>query len=465
MAQFSNSGPTSGDLTLLAIGDVHLGTRSSSLPEDLASFSVDPRDLTPEAALAATVEIAIAEHVDAVLFAGDVVESTNARFEALRPLESAVRRLLEAGIPVLSVVGNHDVEALPRLARMIEGFELIGVGGNWQTRVIEKDGRPAVEILGWSFPEVHVRYSPLAELLRNPIAKTRPGIPRIGLLHGELDASGGTYAPFTSRELTQAGADAWLLGHIHKPSLPEGGAYDGSGPRGYLGSLVGRDPGEMGPHGPWLVRVTPTGEVVPKQLAIAPLRWEQFDLQVAEDEGLDDVADRLLEEAERHAREIQATGSTPEVLGLRPRLVGPTKHYERLRQYAAGGSWKGSIRQAGKTLVFINKVLDGLELAVDLEDVARGDDPPALLARELLTLTRPGSEREALLEKARTRLKSLAAEGRWLALNEARDAFDPLSDDALVTLLKKSGTAALNDLLSQRDAIGEGDGESTGARS
>lgn len=115
MAQFSDSASTSGDLTLLAIGDVHLGTRSSSLPEDLASFGVDSRDLTPEAALAATVELAIAEHVDAVLFTGDVVESTNARFEALRPLESAVRRLLEAGIPVLSVVGNHAVEALPRV--------------------------------------------------------------------------------------------------------------------------------------------------------------------------------------------------------------------------------------------------------------------------------------------------------------------------------------------------------------
>ena len=120
------------------------------------------------------------------------------------------------------------------------------------------------------------------------------------------------------------------------------------------------------------------------------------------------------------------------------------------------------MRQAGKTLVFIDKVLDGLELALDLEDVARGDDPPALLARELLTLTHPGLERDALLEKARTRLKSLASEGRWLALNETPDAFDPLSDDALVTLLTRSGTAALNDLLSQRDAIGEGVGESAG---
>jgi hypothetical protein len=67
-----------------------------------------------------------------------------------------------------------------------------------------------------------------------------------------------------------------------------------------------------------------------------------------------------------------------------------------------------------------------------------------------------------VIEDARTRLQSLANEARWLALNEAPDAFDPLSDDALVTLLTRSGTAALNDLLSQRDVIGEGVGENTG---
>ena len=70
---------------LLAIGDVHLGTRPGSLPEDLGEWGVDPRELTPEAALEAAVDRAIELSVDAVLFAGDVVESTNARFEAIRP--------------------------------------------------------------------------------------------------------------------------------------------------------------------------------------------------------------------------------------------------------------------------------------------------------------------------------------------------------------------------------------------
>ncbi len=51
---------------LLAIGDVHLGTRPSSLPEELATTGIDPRDLSPEAALDGAVERAIRERVDAV---------------------------------------------------------------------------------------------------------------------------------------------------------------------------------------------------------------------------------------------------------------------------------------------------------------------------------------------------------------------------------------------------------------
>jgi len=437
-------------LNLLAIGDVHLGTRPGSLPMGLDDEGVNPRDLTPEAALLAAVERAIEESVDAVLFAGDVVESQNARFEALRPLEQAINQLVAAEIPVLAVAGNHDVEALPRLANSIEGFELIGAGGRWQARMIENREGMAVEILGWSFPEKQVRHSPVDQWLRNPIAPSRPGVPRIGLLHGDLDASGGSYAPMTSRELSEAGLDAWLLGHIHKPSLTAGSDADGAGPRGYLGSLVGLDPGEMGPHGPWLIRVNSLGEVTTEQLPIAPLRWERFEVRVDEDEEPEDVGDRLLAEIVRAGREVQASGSAPKVLGLRPRLVGQTRHHEALRRCIEDGRWNGLMRSAGETLVFIDKVLDELDLAHDLEDLARGDDPPALMARKLLILRQPSKERSELLEETRGQLQALANEPRWSALDEERDRQDPLSDGALAVLLAKSGTAALDGLLSQR---------------
>ena len=457
---------SSGDeLKLLAIGDVHLGTRPTSLPEDLEDWGVDPRALTPEAALRTTVDRAIDERVDAVLFAGDVVESTNARFEALRPLENAVRRFGEAGIPVLAVVGNHDVEALPRLAQRMEGLELLGERGRWQTRIVER-GAAAVEILGWSFPDKSVRESPLVSLLRDPVPPARPGLPRIGLMHADLDASGGHYAPIKREELRASGADAWLLGHIHKPSLGESmstsmsasasTASSESMPHGYLGSLVGLDPSETGCHGPWLVGVAASGRVSASQLPIAPLRWDRFDLRVGEDEGFEDLADRLLSEAERFARSIQDQGCFPRVLGLRPRLVGATRHFDALRKKIEGNDWRGRLNcSAGDTIVFIDRVDQALDLAFDLDELAQGDDPPAVLARRLLDLAREDDRRNRLIESTRRSLERFAEDPVWSPLRNRRDAPDPLDDDAIVDLLRRAGTDALSRLLHQRDQRNE----------
>ena len=438
--------------TWLAIGDVHLGTRPASLPANLEEYGVDPSMLTPEAALNATVDRAIQESVDGVLFAGDVVESTNARFEALRPLERAVGRLSEAGIPVVGVAGNHDVEALPRLARLISGFKLVGEGGRWESHVLEIRGRPALDVVGWSFPEREVRNSPVAELLRTPLAPSHAGIPRIGLLHGDLDASGGHYAPFSRREIEETALDAWLLGHIHKPSLGTARAADGAVPIGYLGSLVGLDPSETGPHGPWLIRVNAGGQIIPEQLPIAPLRWERLEVRVGETDNPEDLADRLLDEAERLGREIGQSGCAPRALGVRARLVGSTRHFEGIRGRIEQGTWSQIARIVGEPVVFIDKVVDGLELAVDLDELARGDDPPALLARKLIALERADEAGRALLDSARNELRPMAADTRWAPLVETRDAEDLLSDASLTAFLKQSGTAALHALLSQRES-------------
>ena len=71
------------------------------------------------AAFKLSVDFSIKQKIDAVLFAGDIVESTNARFEALLPLVEGNRMLFAAFIQVVAVSGNHYVDVLPRLAALI----------------------------------------------------------------------------------------------------------------------------------------------------------------------------------------------------------------------------------------------------------------------------------------------------------------------------------------------------------
>ena len=434
--------------SILAIGDVHLGTACSGVPGAISSWGVDLGELTPAAALRRSVDLAIERQLDAVLFAGDVVESTNARLEAMLPLEESVGRLLDAGIEVLAVAGNHDVEALPRLAALIDGFTLLGAGGRWEARTISKGRSPVAQVVGWSFGDRHVRQSPVAELLRQPLQTSSPPVPRIGLLHADLDASGGHDAPIRQAELDDTGYDAWLLGHIHKPSLVS--TTTGTRFCGYLGSLVGLDPSETGPHGPWLLTVSNDGGVDLEQIPLAPLRWEHVAVSVEGLEHVEAVPDRLLSEADRLVRQLGEDASPPRALGLRVRLTGTSVRHDEIRRWIAGGEWSSMGRIVEGTAVFFNRIVDSMELRLDLAEIALGDDPAALMAQRLLMLRDDDDRSRTLLDKARAALSETAREDVWLPVQDHRNATDPLSDDALRDLLFRSGKAALNAMLARR---------------
>ena len=437
--------------SILAIGDVHLGTSCSGLPEEISSWGVDLSDLTPAAALRSAVDLAIEKQVDAVLFAGDLVESTNARFEAMVPLEQSTRRLVDAGIQVIAVAGNHDVDALPRLSGLIDGFTLLGAGGHWESVTLARAGKPFAEVVGWSFGEKRVRQSPVALLLGDPLPPS-PGLPRIGLMHGDLGASGGYYAPIRQTELDDTGYDAWLLGHIHKPSLDELSSPDGSRPSGYLGSLVGLDPSETGPHGPWLLNVSGAGGIDLEQVPLAPLRWERIDVSVDGLGHLEDAPDRLLAAAQAHLQALAQAGRAPRALGLRVQLTGTSDAYDGIRKWIAAGEWKSLIRIVDDTVVFFNRIADAMALHLDLEKIASGDDPAALMARRLLLLEKDDVPTREILAKAREHLVTIAREDVWGPVQEHRNATDPLSHDGLRDILSRSGKAALYEMLSRRKA-------------
>ncbi|MXZ81697.1 MAG: DNA repair exonuclease [Gammaproteobacteria bacterium] len=433
-------------ISILAIGDMHLGTLPSGLPDEIDSSRISRHDLSPAVAFDIAVTLAIDKGVDTVLLAGDVVESANARFEAMVPLEKGIRRLIDNSIRVIAVAGNHDVDALPRLTALIDGFCLLGADGQWETTVISKEEIPVAEIVGWSFPERHVRESPVAKLQLEPASAS---VCRIGLLHADLDASGGPYAPVRRAELLDQNFDAWLLGHIHKPSLRAMTGHSSDRPVGYLGSLVGLDPTETGPHGPWLLEISAEGIETVKQVPIAPLRWENIRIST---EGLrdpDDLSDRLLDQAARLALKLAKDGPPPRVLGLRATLTGRCDGYRTIRKWVEDGEYRRVQRMAGSTWIFFNKIVNLADAPIDIRTIASGDDPAALLARQILVLMDDGPEAGELVERARDELKEAVEESVWAPVDDHRSAMPALSDASLRELLVRSGKTALDAMLEQ----------------
>ncbi|NUP98122.1 MAG: metallophosphoesterase, partial [Planctomycetaceae bacterium] len=144
---------------LFAVGDIHLGRTPQGLP---AGF--EPERFSPRAAWREAVEEALRRKVDAVVLLGDVVDHDRNFLEAYSPLKQGVEKLLAAGIRVVAVVGNHDVEVLPRLAREIAGLRLIGAGGAWEELELSGRDQTTLRLVGWSFPRARVTEDPVASL-------------------------------------------------------------------------------------------------------------------------------------------------------------------------------------------------------------------------------------------------------------------------------------------------------------
>ena len=304
-------------MKLLCVGDVHLGRQPARLPAELAD-EIRASELGPGAAWRLTVDLALRDEVDAVLLAGDVVEQEDDFYEAYGDLRRGVDRLAAAGVRVLAVSGNHDVQVLPRLADAVPGFQLLGRSGVWEVeRVAGRDGR-SVQVLGWSFPERRVSTSPFAAHAL-PALDPAAG-PVVGLLHCDRDAAGSPYAPVRSAELADAPADAWLLGHIHKPDR-----LAPPRPIGYLGSLTGLDPGEAGPRGPWRLEYTGP-EIALEHLPLAPLRWEEVEVTLDGIESAEDAHALAVSALDTLHERLATERFRPRAVGCRLRFTGRTAH-------------------------------------------------------------------------------------------------------------------------------------------
>jgi DNA repair exonuclease SbcCD nuclease subunit len=96
-------------------GDTHVGYRQYHSPARRADFL---------AAFESVVDDAVAEDVDAVVHAGDLFHDRRPDLEDLLGVLGALRRLDDADVPFLAVVGNHEAT---RSGQWLDLFERLGL--------------------------------------------------------------------------------------------------------------------------------------------------------------------------------------------------------------------------------------------------------------------------------------------------------------------------------------------------
>ncbi|MCY3002496.1 MAG: DNA repair exonuclease [Planctomycetota bacterium] len=415
---------------LLAVGDIHLGRTPQGLP---AGF--EPERFSPRAAWQAAVEEALRRKVDAVALLGDVVDHDRNFLEAYSPLRQGVEKLLAAGIQVVAIVGNHDVEVLPRLAREISGLRLLGAGGAWEALELRGRAGGTLRLVGWSFPRPRVTEDPVASL---PAAlRGRANLPTLGLVHGELDASASYHAPLRRTLLAACGFDGWLLGHVHQPTLDS--SKDSIG---YLGSLVGLDAGEQGRRGPWSVRVEANGAIRFEHLPLARIRWEALELALDADSAPEQVESQLVRLFEAAAKAPARQWGDAELVAVRLAVRGRSSRrreiVQRLRELE-----QGTPVSTGSLTFFLEKLEDRTQPELELESLAKQHHAAGGVARRLLALQDPASpERSALLRKARQREETLRSNPSFVL-----PEFQPCDDETLVRELTEQGFQLLERLV------------------
>jgi exonuclease SbcD len=303
--------PSIEPFTFLHTGDLHLdspfqGLSAEAPPEVLSLL----RSATTDA-WRSVVRTAIEAHVDFVVVAGDVFEVASPTLLGQTRFRDGLAELSEAGIPSFVVHGNHD----PLDGRSwVPSLDFPAAVHRFGTDAAEavpvlRQGREIARIHGRSYPRAAVTENYASGFRADPAAPYS-----IGLLHTNVGDRPGhaNYAPCSVDDLRASGMDYWALGHIHQP-----GQVLADPPAIYCGIPQGRDPGELGPRGCYLVEVDAAARANPRFVATDLVRWHV--LEVAIDPLTDDEA---LRRACREALGSALDAADGRSLVVRARLTG-----------------------------------------------------------------------------------------------------------------------------------------------
>lgn len=369
---------------LLAAADIHLGRSSTQLSsgQDWASTRYIWQ---------AIVDLACREAVDAVLLSGDIIDRENGFFEALRPLQEGFALLGSAQIPTYIVAGNHDAEVLPQLLayKQWKQVHLLGKEGSWECQILEKEGEK-LQILGWSFPRSHYSEDPAEDL--DTIA-VDPAAPCVGLLHGDLYDKQSKYAPVDLDKLRAGPAQAWVMGHIHKPDQLAAQAPSVH----YPGSPQALSPKEQGAHGVMLMELESGGAMRHQFVPLSPVLYESLDFdlsQIRKEEAFRKEFTEGLEEASK-----KQLGKWPQLKYLSWDIVLTGNHpdFQEVERWTEELG-QHSLPQVQGADIQIRKIHLRLQPAIaDIEEWARESSPAGQLAQTVLQLER--EEDSPFLEK------------------------------------------------------------------
>lgn len=269
--------PGKPTLRLLHASDLHLERPLHGLaevPDHLRELLID----APFHAAEQVFETALAEDVDAVLLAGDVLEVDRAGPPAVMLLLEQFGRLEDRGIPVYWAGGKVDLpDHWPRSVTLPANVHVFPIG-HVETLNLVRSGDVVARVQGTSCRED-------GEVDARGFHRDAHGMFTIGVAFGTSDSTGheGDRVHYMA------------LGGRHKYQTVD----EQPGVAHYCGTPQGRCPTEPGAHGCTLVHVDDAGRARPQFIATDAVRWADETLEVTATTKEEQLFARLVERVEK----------------------------------------------------------------------------------------------------------------------------------------------------------------------
>ena len=112
-------------LRVMHFADTHFGVELYGRLDPETGLNTRLKDF--KASLLRAIDFALEEGIDLAVFAGDAYKARDPRQTDQREFADCIRRLTDAGVPVLLLAGNHDMPAMHGRAHAVEIYRTLGV--------------------------------------------------------------------------------------------------------------------------------------------------------------------------------------------------------------------------------------------------------------------------------------------------------------------------------------------------
>lgn len=346
--------------------DIHLDSPLRGLAR-YEGVPVEEVRAAPRRAFEQLIDFAIAERVDFVVIAGDLYDGDWQDFNTGLFFARQMGRLGESGVAAYVLRGNHD--AASRITRALKLPANVHLLDALRPQTVRNE-HLGLAVHGQSFARVEV-----SDDLAAAYPQALPGMFNLGVLHTALTGRAGhqPYAPTRLDVLRAKGYDYWALGHVHAREVVATDPWVV-----FPGNLQGRHIREPGAKGAELVEVR-DGRIRIQPTAFDVLRWRTLELGI---DGLEDT-EALLELAAARLRACLEE-CDDRALAARVRISGRGSLHKRLSERC--DEVQAELRNCAMELsggrIWLEKIEHATRPALDLQRLAQGDDPVALLLQE-----------------------------------------------------------------------------------